>query len=519
MGMRVTTGMAMNTYRYNLQLSTSNKTNSMNKVLSHRQFDSFSANPSSALQAWRVRRAMADNASYQKNNNDTYSRFSIASATMGLIKTELEKAGTEADIRGSSDSTASARIELGKILKDTGDSVIQAMNSAKYGDHFVFSGDDEMNAPFSWDGDKLLYRGVNVNAGLVANPADPKNIPSWAKDEDGNVVGLRQEADLPAGMPESSEDAGEQAWIDYYKADKAALEDGTARPTIPAAPAPDWAKDENGNQITLELENKVPEGMPTSSTNDVEQAWIDYFTDQKKAADDPNYTAVYPKPSDPPGAAWGEPDKYGVPEKAKDVDETHDAYNRAWAAYYLDQADVQRLEKLNGAYENVDLGMGLQEDENGKLIDGTAFDRSLPGIQMLGYGIDQDGDPKNIVMIMRRLGEIFSGCDSETGVFSKNEEENKALREEADRLMNKLKDATKNTNRAYTDIDTKAHYLKENQSRLKMQGDYLQEERANLEDVDLADAITEFSWDYYCYSAALKVGTQLLSQSLIDYMN
>ncbi len=458
MGMRVTTGMAMNTYRYNLQLSTSNKTNSMNKVLSHRQFDSFSANPSSALQAWRVRRAMADNASYQKNNNDTYSRFSIASATMGLIKTELEKAGTEADIRGSSDSTASARIELGKILKDTGDSVIQAMNSAKYGDHFVFSGDDEMNAPFSWDGDKLLYRGVNVNAGLVANPADPKNIPSWAKDEDGNVVGLRQEADLPAGMPESSEDAGEQAWIDY-------------------------------------------------------------FTDQKKAADDPNYTAVYPKPSDPPGAAWGEPDKYGVPEKAKDVDETHDAYNRAWAAYYLDQADVQRLEKLNGAYENVDLGMGLQEDENGKLIDGTAFDRSLPGIQMLGYGIDQDGDPKNIVMIMRRLGEIFSGCDSETGVFSKNEEENKALREEADRLMNKLKDATNNTNRAYTDIDTKAHYLKENQSRLKMQGDYLQEERANLEDVDLADAITEFSWDYYCYSAALKVGTQLLSQSLIDYMN
>ncbi len=458
MGMRVTTGMAMNTYRYNLQLSTSNKTNSMNKVLSHRQFDSFSANPSSALQAWRVRRAMADNASYQKNNNDTYSRFSIASATMGLIKTELEKAGTEADIRGSSDSTASARIELGKILKDTGDSVIQAMNSAKYGDHFVFSGDDEMNAPFSWDGDKLLYRGVNVNAGLVANPADPKNIPSWAKDEDGNVVGLRQEADLPAGMPESSEDAGEQAWIDY-------------------------------------------------------------FTDQKKAADDPNYTAVYPKPSDPPGAAWGEPDKYGVPEAAKDVDETHDAYNRAWAAYYLDQADVQRLEKLNGAYENVDLGMGLQEDENGKLIDGTAFDRSLPGIQMLGYGIDQDGDPKNIVMIMRRLGEIFSGCDSETGVFSKNEEENKALREEADRLMNKLKDATNNTNRAYTDIDTKAHYLKENQSRLKMQGDYLQEERANLEDVDLADAITEFSWDYYCYSAALKVGTQLLSQSLIDYMN
>ena len=52
-----------------------------------------------------------------------------------------------------------------------------------------------------------------------------------------------------------------------------------------------------------------------------------------------------------------------------------------------------------------------------------------------------------------------------------------------------------------------------------MQEDYLAEERVNIENVDLADAITEFSWDYYCYSAALKVGTQLLSQSLIDYMS
>ena len=41
---------------------------------------------------------------------------------------------------------------------------------------------------------------------------------------------------------------------------------------------------------------------------------------------------------------------------------------------------------------------------------------------------------------------------------------------------------------------------------------------AELEDVDLALALQNFSWSYYCYSSALKVGTQLLSQSLIDYM-
>ena len=40
-----------------------------------------------------------------------------------------------------------------------------------------------------------------------------------------------------------------------------------------------------------------------------------------------------------------------------------------------------------------------------------------------------------------------------------------------------------------------------------------------MEQINLADAITQLSWDQMCYNAALKIGTQLLSQSLIDYMN
>ena len=57
MGMRITTGMAMNTYRYNLQLSTSNLNNAQNTVLTHRKFNSFSDDPSSAIQARRTRHA------------------------------------------------------------------------------------------------------------------------------------------------------------------------------------------------------------------------------------------------------------------------------------------------------------------------------------------------------------------------------------------------------------------------------------------------------------------------------
>lgn len=46
----------------------------------------------------------------------------------------------------------------------------------------------------------------------------------------------------------------------------------------------------------------------------------------------------------------------------------------------------------------------------------------------------------------------------------------------------------------------------------------LQEQYSDIEDVDMADAITSFVWAQYCYNAALKVGNSILSESLMDYL-
>ena len=46
----------------------------------------------------------------------------------------------------------------------------------------------------------------------------------------------------------------------------------------------------------------------------------------------------------------------------------------------------------------------------------------------------------------------------------------------------------------------------------------LQEQYAALEDVDMVDSITSFIWAQYCYNAALKVGNNVLSESLMDYL-
>ena len=95
-----------------------------------------------------------------------------------------------------------------------------------------------------------------------------------------------------------------------------------------------------------------------------------------------------------------------------------------------------------------------------------------------------------------------------------------ADREEADRLLNKINAVNNDVIKSYSDdVAASAQFLETNGERLKEQGYALNDERAAIEDIDPADAISQFMYDYTCYNAALKVGTQLLSQSLIDYMN
>ena len=86
------------------------------------------------------------------------------------------------------------------------------------------------------------------------------------------------------------------------------------------------------------------------------------------------------------------------------------------------------------------------------------------------------------------------------------------------RLLDKFNAAHDAFNQAYSDVDTRGEFLQSNAERLVSQNVTLQEQLYDVANMDPALAIEEFSYTYYCYSAALKIGTQLLSQSLIDYM-
>lgn len=179
-----------------------------------------------------------------------------------------------------------------------------------------------------------------------------------------------------------------------------------------------------------------------------------------------------------------------------------------------DQKELEALKYMANERKNADLGFGMQEDENGNIIGSSVANVGLQGITFLGYGKDADGDPKNIVSIADRMGTLLRRCDPDSGDWA-----SAADKEEFSRLAKKFEDAASQLTDKHTEMDTQAAFIKSNQKQLKANTGTLQEQFLSIEDVDLADAITSYSWAQYCYNASLKVGNSILSQSLMDYMN
>lgn len=185
-------------------------------------------------------------------------------------------------------------------------------------------------------------------------------------------------------------------------------------------------------------------------------------------------------------------------------------------------ADFQKM--ITDEHTFVDLGMGMQEDNSGQLIDASAFDTALQGIDFIGYGMTaevtlSDGVtkvqnvPNNLASILQEMGEIYANCDQESGNFASVDDQHRA-----EALEIQLRDKLNNLHSGFVELDTRATYLKSNEERLTSLDDSLNTQITSLEDVDPADAITALMWGQYSYNAALRIGTSILSQSLIDYM-
>ena len=173
----------------------------------------------------------------------------------------------------------------------------------------------------------------------------------------------------------------------------------------------------------------------------------------------------------------------------------------------------EMLDKWNEETQFVDIGLGFKLDNNGNVIESTAFDSALSGIDFIGYGMDKEGYPNNMASLMLRMAEIFEGYDTET-----NEWANPGDYEEAEKLLNKMNDSRDHIIQKWSALSAESTFLNTNATQLETTFASLNTERSTIEDIDMIDTITELSWAQVCYSAALQVGTSVIPQSLMDYL-
>lgn len=171
-----------------------------------------------------------------------------------------------------------------------------------------------------------------------------------------------------------------------------------------------------------------------------------------------------------------------------------------------DPANKDELDKLVNETIYVDLGLGMTFDGD-ELNKDTVFNMSMSGIKFIGYGTDdgtETGIPNNLYTLIGKIKEELRSSDfsmeSISPYIAKYEEQKKQV------LVN------------VTDIGAKTNYLDFLKLRNEDEQTSLNEKILDVEYVDSAEAIVDFSMQEYSYNAALAMGNKILQNSFIDFM-
>ena len=449
MSFRITTNGLFRNYQSNLHKNTKKLNDSMLRVETGRQFNTYAEDPVSASKAFQLRRDFWRTGDQIDTSTSVISKYETAYSAMAtIIDGDVDNPGLDgllSTIRGVNDTAGSGRVSLGQQLIATAESVVAMMNS-KIGDDYVFAGADGANLPFEWsaDGSRLLYRGIDVSIGRPAS-LDEFGLTDEVIEQYGLTGKDLQEFSME--IPMNSEEFKES---ELYAA--------------------------------------------TAGSTDAEK-YANYRAGYQSRNTDVTFSNF--------GEAWDIYDKLSG----------FQAYAAKYTAdngvgYYEGEKQYAQIQKMAKEATYVDIGLGLTEDDQG-LIEASAFNSSISGLDFLGYGKDQ-----NLAVIMKEIGTIFANADPNTGAYANESDKDRVYE-----LYDRLHDAIDSAQLVHVKLSTDANYLKTNLDRLEDVKLNLNEQIEEIEQGDPAAAITEMSWAQYCYNAALRIGNNILSQSLFDYMS
>lgn len=165
--------------------------------------------------------------------------------------------------------------------------------------------------------------------------------------------------------------------------------------------------------------------------------------------------------------------------------------------------NANRLKDLANDHTYIDLGFGMSFDANGVVSSSSAFDTALPGIAAVGYGVE-GGISNNIIVLIGKMADTLEADTFNAGEFEK--------------YWTRLSDKSDDLQDQFTKIGAKGQLLTATTTKLENEKENIEIQYKDAMGVDSAKAITDYSYAQYVYNAALKVGTSILSPSLLDFM-
>lgn len=177
---------------------------------------------------------------------------------------------------------------------------------------------------------------------------------------------------------------------------------------------------------------------------------------------------------------------------------------------------AQRLEELSKDSSFVDLGFGLTLNSTSAAASSavnvdasSAFNISLPGINLVGFGEYTNADgtttPKNMLLLIGEIADTLKQPDFDYDKYKD--------------LLGKFDERRSDVLKHVTTLGTNTEFLTTTADRLQTNEINLTQQIDNVVNVDMAEAIMNFSWAQYAYNSALKVGNNILTPSFIDFMN
>jgi len=149
-----------------------------------------------------------------------------------------------------------------------------------------------------------------------------------------------------------------------------------------------------------------------------------------------------------------------------------------------------------------DIGLGLKMTGSNVQTD-TAFKASYSGLEILGFGKDNDGTTKNLYNLL---------SDIESSLRSGN-------MESLGKLDAILVDSTDRFGKFVTDIGTKTNFLDSIETRAKSSIDSYKKQINNLMGIDDAEEAANQTLNDYVLKAVLRMGSDILPLSLMDFLN